>query len=696
MSPCQSVRLFMLSTVAICAAVAPARAEDEGARDPIVVRGERGDTVTSAATGLALRLIDTPQSVSVVDRGFLDDFALDDTNALLSYVTGVNVEQVETDRTYYNARGFDITDAMIDGISLPNIWGPTIGAVDSVGWSSVEVVRGANGLLTGTGNPSGTINYHRKHPTRERHMSAELSGGSHDRVRAELDLDLPLTKDGRWAVRLTGAAQDAGSYLRAYHSSRTVGQAVLDGAITDSLRLSAGYTRQDSKARGVMWGALPLIDSAGHQIDYDASTSTTQDWTRWNTVDQTAYGELAWDFAPGWTAKAHVTRKLHSEMSRLFYVYGTPDADTGNGLYGFPGAYDPDARGWIYDGSVAGHFRLFGRDQQVTLGVQRTEGTFDYLSYPAAASDPAWGMVPGLPDSWTGRETALPAFGNAVQSAHTVDKQWRVRGATDLSLTDRLGLVVGANFVDVKTRGVSFGASTDKADRRLSPFVGARVRVLPGVNLYASYSDIFAPQTSLGEDLKPLGSAKGTSWEAGIKAETADKAMFGSIALFQARQSNLAEYASYDVATGQSLYKGIAVRSRGVEAEIGGRLAEALTVQAGFTHMVLDDGHGVKVRTYVPRNTANIALRWRPFTPLQLGAAVKWQDAISTDTGAGVIRQGDYATLQLQAGYDLSDNMTVSLNIANATDHKYLTSLYWTQAYYAAPRSVTGSLRWTF
>jgi outer membrane receptor for ferric coprogen and ferric-rhodotorulic acid len=696
MSYRRSFRILALSGAAVWFMGSMAHADEAADAGQIVVRGEKGDTVASGATGLALKVINTPQSVSVVDRSFLDDFALDETNQLLRYVTGVNVEQVETERTYYNARGFDITDAMIDGIALPNIWGPTIGAVDSVTWDSVEVVRGANGLLTGTGNPSGTINYHRKHPTGERHMRAELSAGSWDKVRAEVDLDLPLTADGRWAVRLTGAAQDAGSYLRGYHSSRTVAQGVLDGQITDNLRLSAGYTRQDGKARGVMWGALPLIDSAGNQLDYDSSTSTTQDWTRWNTLDQTAYGELAWDFAPGWTAKANVTRKQHSETSKLFYVYGTPDAETGDGLYGYPGAYSPDARGWIYDGNMTGHYRLFGRDQQLTLGVQRTVGTFRYLSYPAPSTDAAWGMVPGLPSSWTGGETAEPAFGAAVLSEHTEDRQWRVRGATDLSITEGLGFVLGANFVNVKTRGVSFGASTDKAERALSPFVGVRLKVRPGVNLYASYSDIFAPQTSLGQDLKPLGSAKGTSWEAGVKAETADKALFGSIALFQSRQSNLAEYAGYDVGTGQSLYKGIDVRSRGVEAEVGGKLADSLTVQAGFTHMVLDDGHGTAVRTYVPRNTATLALRWRPIKPLQLGAAVKWQGDISTDTGAGVVRQGDYATLQLQAGYDLNDHMSVSLNVANATGHKYLTSLYWTQAYYAAPRSVTGSLRWSF
>jgi outer membrane receptor for ferric coprogen and ferric-rhodotorulic acid len=49
-----------------------------------------------------------------------------------------------------------------------------------------------------------------------------------------------------------------------------------------------------------------------------------------------------------------------------------------------------------------------------------------------------------------------------------------------------------------------------------------------------------------------------------------------------------------------------------------------------------------------------------------------------------------------QAGYELNDHVQFNLNVANATNHSYLTSLYWTQAYYAAPRNVTGSVRVTF
>lgn len=701
--PAASRARSLLSGTALCmlATAHPAFAEDaaeadEAARRGITVVGQQADGVANGATGLPLAIVDTPQSVTVIDRTLLDDFAFDEVNDVLRYVTGVNVEEVETDRTYYNARGFDITEMMVDGISLPNIWGPTIGSIDTAAWDSIEVVRGANALMSGTGNPSGTINYRRRRPTGERHLSTELSVGSWNRVRGEVDFDTPLNADGTWALRITGAAQSSDSYLRDNSTRRTVIQGILDGALTDSLRLSLGYTRQDSKATGVMWGALPLQDSEGNQLSYDVGTSTTQDWTYWKARDQTAYGELAWDFAEGWTATTHLTRRIHDEPSRLFYVYGTPDAETGLGLYGYPGGYDSSARGWISDTSIKGSYLLLGRAQKLSLGAQYTDGSFDYLSYPVPYSDAAWGALPSLGAGWDGTEVAFPAFGDAVLSARIKDRQWRLRGATDLSLTDRLSLILGANYVDVRTTGYTFGVSAARSESALSPFVGATYKILPGVNLYASYSDIFNPQKEMGTDLRPLGSAKGKSWEAGVKGETPDKALFGSVALFRSEQSNLAESAGYDASLGQTLYTGIDVRSQGIEAEIGGKLTPTLTLQGGISHLSLEDKAGSAVRTYIPRTTATMALRWTPLPQLHLGTALRWQDDVSVTNSLGTIRQGSYATVQLQAGYDLTEQVSFNLNVANATNHKHLSSLYWDQALYAAPRNVTASVRWAF
>lgn len=77
-------------------------------------------TTTTMKMGLTHR--ETPQSVTVVTREQMDDFAQNDINDVLEGTTGVTVESVETDRTYYTARGFDINNFQYDGVGLPAVY----------------------------------------------------------------------------------------------------------------------------------------------------------------------------------------------------------------------------------------------------------------------------------------------------------------------------------------------------------------------------------------------------------------------------------------------------------------------------------------------------------------------------------------------------------------------------------------------
>jgi outer membrane receptor for ferric coprogen and ferric-rhodotorulic acid len=678
-------------------AIAAEAAEESGdiQRSTIIVSGLRSRAEPAGATTLPISVVDTPQSVTIIERDYLDDFGFDDANDVLRLVTGVNVERAETDRTYYNARGFDIKSQKVDGLGLPNIWGVYAGQIDTAVFDRIEIVRGANGLLSGTGNPSGTVNYLRKRPSGERRIFAEIGPGSRNRYRAEIDADLPLNASGTWAVRLVGAVQDNDSHLRDYHQRRTAAQAILSGQLSDRLNLTLGYTRQDTYADSPLWGALPLLFTDATQTDYPRSTSTSQDWTYWNTHDETAFAELDWAFAPDWSLKTSLTRKDYSEPSQLFYVYGTPDPVTGLGLLGWPARYDQTNDGWIADAVVTGKFAAMGRDHEVTLGAQYSTSNLTYLDYPVDPGDPAWGPLPALP-GWTGQEVGLPSFGAPFQASDVDYRMWRVYGAMRLALTERLKVIGGFNYIDVKSEGMSFGADYGRDESAVSPYFGVTYALAPEVNLYASYSDIFEPQSEIGLDLLPLGPAKGRSIEGGIKGNWLGGRLFGSLAVFSSKQDNLAEAADFVPPYG-TLYRGISVKSAGVELELGGRPNEALSLQGGISHLFhLKDDTGAEVRTYIPRTTANLSARWKVMPALTLGAAIRWQSAIHLVNWLGTIRQGAYATVQLNGKYEFSERLALTVNVGNVTDRKHLQSLYWDQSFYAAPRNVNAALQWRF
>src|SRR6218665_1856025 len=111
----------MLLAPATAWAAGPDGPDDQDkSRDEIVVTG-MVEQKTPSATGLALTPKETPQSITIIDRARIDDFALSNVNDLLTQTVGINVERVETDRTYFNARGFDVTNFQFDGIGMPLI-----------------------------------------------------------------------------------------------------------------------------------------------------------------------------------------------------------------------------------------------------------------------------------------------------------------------------------------------------------------------------------------------------------------------------------------------------------------------------------------------------------------------------------------------------------------------------------------------
>ncbi|MCU7375813.1 TonB-dependent receptor plug domain-containing protein [Paucibacter sp. O1-1] len=193
----------------------------------------------SGASRLDLAIIDIPQSVSVITEAQMQDFQLHDINAALDSATGVNVGRIETDRTYYTARGFDITNFQIDGIGLPLTSGNNHADEDTAIYDRIEVIRGANGLMTGVGNPSATINFIRKRPTADNQLTVSGTYGSFNNTRIEADGSVRL--NDTFAARAVAVTQSKDSYLDRYETDKNVFYVFLEASLTDDTSLSLSH-----------------------------------------------------------------------------------------------------------------------------------------------------------------------------------------------------------------------------------------------------------------------------------------------------------------------------------------------------------------------------------------------------------------------------------------------------------------------
>ncbi|MDX1756509.1 MAG: TonB-dependent siderophore receptor [Marinobacter sp.] len=662
-----------------------------GTLDAIFVYGEPDTTAT--ATKLNLPVFETPQSVSVISRDQIEDFSLREVNDVLDYMPGVTVEKVETDRTYYTARGFDIVNFQYDGVGVPFAFGLNQGQEDTAIFEQVEVVKGASGLVTGLANPSATINFIRKRPTDYVQASAAVTVGEWDTRRIEGDLSGAI--NDRIRGRLVVAGEEGDSYLDRYSEEKAVIYGVIEADITDTTLVTLGHSYNNSDADAASSGGLPLFYSDGSLTDYPVSTNTAPDWAFWDVERNQTFVELAQQLGGDWTFKAIYTYNDIDQDSETFYLSGVPDPVTEQGLVGSASQYRAEDKQHIVDAFFSGVFSLGGREHELVAGVNLADieltGRSVYASAWSGYDDPVGG-------DWAEGNTPRPAFDidDPATSSTDIDQtQNSYYVSSRLNPTDDLSILLGARTVEIDQDGVSYGSSQEVSETETVPYIGATYNILDSLIVYSSYSEVFKAQTWVDENLDPLGPVEGESTEVGLKQELNDGRAVVTLALFRSRQENFGQFVGRDPDTQLNLYRGTEIESEGFEIEVSGEVLTGLNMSAGYTYLDIEDEDGNDTRTHIPTKLLKLAAAYQlpPVPALRVGGGVKWQN----ETFAGSTEvQDSYYLVDLFASYDLSTHLNVAVNVENLTDEKYLNSPQWYQAFHGAPRNLQASLTWHY
>lgn len=704
---------FVLSAVALaaCAAFGDARAQAQDASTPVAaekieVVGKRETRVSKGATGLPLAVKDTPQSISTLDADDLENYNVTGANDALRLATGINVEQYETNRATFNSRGYEIQLTQIDGLGMTNSWGTVVGQLDTFLFERIELIRGANGLLTGVGNASGTVNYVRKRPINKDSGEVGVSAGSFSTVRATADINKVLTEDGAWAGRVVVAHDDKDAHLRALHDERTSLYAVVDGQIGDNGVLTVGLTHLNNKQKSPMWGSLTLWYVDGTQADFDVSSSTSQDWTRWDTQSDSAFVEYTHALGADWEAKFTYSHTRAEEETRLLYAYSATGAGLnldGTGLSAWPYASYTTTENNLFDVNLTGRFKAFGRKHSLIAGVSHSnqKTATDLFALP---DDYAWPGLPAFP--YDGDVYAEPDWGPRTPSSTGEQTLTRFYAATHLAVTDGLKLIGGLNAIKLHRVGSSrYGNAGDLGDSRISeisPYFGVTYDFTPDILGYMSYSDIFLNQEQVGFDGVTLAPVKGVNVEAGVKAEWLNKQLLTTFAVFSAEQKGQAEFGGIynnpndpdDPRNGTYWYVPKDVKSKGVEFEAVGKLGRLDKIAFGATHLNISTPDGVDA-PWIPRTVLNLRYDagFAALPQLKAGIAARWQSDVTNSTG--LVKQDSFILAHGYVAYDITDRSTVRLNVNNLFDKKYIGGLAY-GAIYGAPRNATVSFNTTF
>ncbi|WP_343632404.1 TonB-dependent siderophore receptor [Roseateles sp.] len=663
-----------------------------------------------ASTRLPLTARETPQSVSSIDAERLENETLISINDVMQTITGVNVSFYDTQRPLYFARGFQITDFQVDGI--PTYSGGTNQEYDTVFYSRIDVIRGANGLTTGAGIPSATVNMIRKRPEKTFSAYGAMVWGSWDHHRVEADVNTPLTSDGRVRARFIAAAQERDSFRDRYSETKTAFMGAVEADLLPGTTLTVGYQDQNNTPKAPIWGTIPRFASDGSLANLSRATSFSPSWTRWSRQNGTVYASLEQQLGADWALKVIANHSEGDSFSLRTYGSGYPDPKTGAGMKVLAAVGQSWEKRDSLDVYASGTLSLFGRAHDIVIGANGVKTTTTTPTYTSLAS---WSYA--IPDIRTWDGTApMPTFSATGAKRIATTEQSGIFGTARWRLTEPLSLITGARVSWWKTGTDAFNAAGNftgnsgayKVTGEVSPYVGFVYDLLPSLSVYASYTDLFKPQNYKDKNNNLLAPIRGSNTEIGLKGDLFDKRLALSFAVFEAKQDNYAVRDSSQpegsLPDGGSAYIGVnGTKTKGFEFDAAGRITDRWTLDAGYANTRITRAATDLIYANLPRHTVQLSTSYRmpgAWERLTVGAGLNWQ---STVTGYGIphptlgtvtVTQPSYLLLNLNANYQLNDHVSLGLSVRNALDKTYWANLDYPN--YGDPRSVMVSLRGRF
>jgi len=672
--------------------------------------------VTIGKTPQTLR--HTPQSVTVVTRQRLDDQHITNLTSLLEQTPGVVVNLTDSERVQYYSRGYAIDAIQYDGATVvQSSGGGAFIQSDSAILDRAEILRGATGMLRGAGNPSGTVNLVRKRPTAEFQGEGSVTLGSWDAQRYVADLSGPLTETGNVRGRVIAVHDDKDHFQDSRMERKEVFYGVLAFDLNDSTTLTTGLEWTKLDATGA-WGNLPA-DYDGSPLPLGRSTYLGADWNHWDRSNLQTFAELEHSFDNDWKLKLMALR-THFELDdhgfkQTYFTRASGDANPTNNPYLMNYQVTEGDGGESVQNNLSatlnGPFELFGRTHELMLGVERIRND----SYASATNFTASGMFDVR--EWDPKTSlAEPDINITAHPVRTRTTQEAAYATWRISLAEPLTAVIGAraNWYDYAQENNLSSNGEFSVDNKIVPYAALIYDLNENFSTYASYTEIFNPQTATDVSGSVLEPVTGEAYETGIKGEFYDGRLNTSLAFFRIYQVGnplddisgpnpcLPNYTSgyCKVAAGKN-------RSQGFELEISGEVLPGWQVSGGYTYNTTEylkdtaSNAGNAIRTTDPKRMLRLFTSYRLPGELEawtIGGGVQAQSDIYNRSGSAEASQSGYAVYNAMVNYRFNEHYTVQLNANNLFDKKYYRQVAPTPTgyYWGDPRNVSVTLRGSF
>ncbi|MBP0617580.1 TonB-dependent siderophore receptor [Jiella mangrovi] len=609
-----------------------------------------------------------PQTTTVLTRARIEDSGYTSLDTAMRETPGIVVLNNDNGRSSIFSRGYEFDSLYFDGLPAPlsSVYGtqPDLAIVDHI-----EILRGPSGLFGGSGEPAGAINMALKKAPDVWRGYVETQYGSWDTKRAELDAGGPLNEAGTIRGRIVGAYQTGNNMVDVVDNENGVAYGTVSIDVTE--QTTATFSVSHLERDITPYNGLPTY-SDGTLIDLDRSTYTGADWNRFDNSVDDYIAEVEHKFDDG--GHARVALRYSDRDADFLYGWAGSSADQNGNVNGIRYiARDFDETSLALDAFVSKPFMLFGQEHNVLIGADYRKIDTTLL----AASGVSSGTY-NLYD-WNASAIAEPTVDYTSQT-DSDQEQTGIYGQLRIKPIERLTLIGGGrvSWYDSSTENLLSGGTDDeiKIDNHFTPYLGAVVDLTDQISTYASYTEIFQPQTYFDANGDLLDPRQGDQYELGFKGEFFDGALNGTLAYFNFREENRA------LQNTAGIYEALGeVESKGVEFEVSGELLPDWQVQAGYTYTetkyLNGSSAGSVFSPYTPEHQVQI---WTDYTfrdadawwdGLSIGGGVKIYSDFSAVSGLTTIEAPGYEVVDLKLGYEFNENLSAKLQINNLFDEKY-------------------------
>ena len=661
--------------------------------EEIIVKGKvlYSDQVTALKTPVPI--IDVPQTLSIVTDEDIRKQGFRELGDIVRYTPGVNTSQGEGHRDSIVFRGVRSTaDFYLDGVrddvqyyrSLYNL-------------EKVEILRGPNALLFGRGGTGGIINrVTKKAVLGDAFGSFDMGADTFGAFDFAVDYNVQTGENS--ALRINFHSDTLENHRDYYDGDRYGFNPTLRVQLSPQTTLDLSYEHADHERfidRGVPTLNGEPVEAFEEIVFGDTDTNLT-------TLRADIYrANISHEFSDTQKGNFVIQYSDFAKMYKNYYASGY----SGGNTFTADGYKDPTERtNLIISGNVVNEFQTGSVKHTLLVGAEiiDTENeNFRYNTFFITTED----------DNEVFNITRPINFGvNAagVRTYNDFTADLKSKTASDIEVTsfyiqdqidvsDNFKIMLGGRFdsFDITVRDIKNGTSETREDEEVSPRAGLIFKPQENLSLYVSYSESFLPRS--GEQFKSLSSSSARldpdvfeSTEIGVKWDIRDNLSF-TVSYFDSEQTQ----AVRDSDTGENS-EIVGLQVDGIELELKGQVSDKLYLALGYSDLDGETGKGGEPRE-IPEQTASLWATYQVNDNFGLGFGITHQGESNIKNDKPGLILPDYTRVDFAAYYNISEDLSLQLNVENITDELYFPHSHSThQASVGEPLNARFSLRRKF